>query len=122
MFASKLKVKLVGKNKEGFKIYELKQPLVYKTKDDNFLVPTGFMTDLTSVPYPLDKFIKRDNKKYAKSAVLHDWAYTVGYPKLWSDKLFYNAMKSDETPLRYRLPFFLAVVIFGWFRYNRASK
>ena len=117
-FKTKLKIKL-SHTKDKVKWYRLKEELIYFDEDEVFTIPSNYYTDLTSVPYPLSKWIKPDNKTYAKAAVLHDYAYTKQIGKVKADKLYYRAMKNDNVPLRYRVPFFLAVFVFGWRYYNK---
>ena len=118
MFKTKLKVKL-DHIRDGVKWYKLKEDLVYQDKENTYIIPAGFNTDLTTIPKPLDKWIKPDNKKYQREAILHDYLYCLEIGKVKSDLIYYKAMKTNKVPLRYRVPFFLAVFCFGWFYYKK---
>ena len=117
-FKTKLKIELSHK-KKNVKWYRLKDDLVYQDEYYCYIICKGYLTDLASVPYPLSKWIKPNNKLYARASVLHDYCYTKQIGKVKSDKLYYRAMKNDNVPLRYRVPFFLAVFIFGGKYYER---
>jgi hypothetical protein len=109
---SDLKLTYIGK-KDGFNIYELKQPLEF----NGIKVPIGFKTNLTSVPYPLSKIIKRNNLKYVRSSIIHDYLYECKIKRSVADEIFYDCMIEEETPLRYRVPFYILVRSFGWLYY-----
>lgn len=38
------------------------------------VVPAGFKTDLASIPFPLNRFLRRDGP-WARAAVVHDYLY-----------------------------------------------
>jgi hypothetical protein len=61
----------------GAGIYELTAPCVYQGASEGFTVPTGFRTDLASVPRPVQWLVPKDGT-YEKAAVLHDWCCEVG--------------------------------------------
>ena len=52
MFLSELKIKKIDESK-----YILEDDLVAKVDKDIYTVPKGFITDLASVPYPLNRWI-----------------------------------------------------------------
>ena len=113
MAVSKLRLKKISKDQ-----YELKEPLEFEIDDLLWAVPKGFQTDLASIPYPINKIIKKDNKKYARSSILHDYLYCIKWDRFEADELFFKAMMIEKTPLRYSVIFYLAVRIFGKIRYN----
>lgn len=113
-FTTKLKLKKIDIN--GKRYYKLKEPLIFNHKSIDYIVPKGFITDLTTIPYPLSRIIKKDNPKYAKGAVLHDWLYHIKINRFKADNLYFISMYNDNTPLRYAVPFYTAVRLFG-FRY-----
>lgn len=58
------------------KLWELTQPLGYRGKDDNWIVPAGFMTDFASVPAVVTWLIPTFGQ-YTLAAILHDWFCSV---------------------------------------------
>ena len=124
MYISPLKLEFFRKE-NGYNLYLLKKPLkvIYDEDKDikSLEVPINFCTDLTSVPKPFNKWVKRSNPKYAKPSIIHDYLYTETkrYTRLFADNMFYKCMKHEGTPLRYRIPFYLMVRTFGWLRYGK---
>lgn len=117
MFLNNLKLKPISKDR-----YILINDLSAVTEDGIVhTAPKGFITDLASIPYPLDKWIKDDNSKYRKSAVMHDFFYSIKMDRKKADKLFLKLMESENTPRRYMYSFYLAVRLFGWIRYKKGN-
>ena len=119
-YLGKLNVKYSHRSEDGFKIYELTKPLKSMIDNEVVIVPAGFRTDFATVPYPINKVISRDNKKYVKSAIIHDMLYrTKILSRFEADEMFFKSMCIEGTPLRYSIPFYFAVRLFGWTRWNR---
>jgi len=116
MFLNKLVLESISDSK-----YILKDDLVAQVDGKYYTVPKGFITDLASVPYPLNKWIKSDNSKYLKSAVMHDFFYVSQMDRKKADDLFLLLMESENTPRRYKYSFYLAVRLFGWIRYKKGN-
>jgi hypothetical protein len=57
--------------------WELVEPLAYRGRWQEFVVPAGFRTDLASVPRVVVWLIARSGR-YTRAAVLHDWLVTEG--------------------------------------------
>ena len=108
MFKTKLKTFKIEKG-----VYALKSELIYKTDDLEIIVPVGFKTDLASVPKPLKKIWKPFGK-YSRSAVLHDYLYETDMDRKECDKLFKEAMISDDVNPFTIDAFYIIVRLFGW--------
>jgi len=92
-------------------------------------VPEGFVTDLTSIPWPLSLLLPVDGP-YAQAAVLHDYMYVViaqntlmnkisdndkykVLSRIVADAIFYESLKVLKiNPILSRL-FYWAVRLFG---------
>lgn len=53
------------------------EPLVYRGRDDTFVVPGGFPTDFASVPRVVVWLVPRFGR-YTLPAILHDWLVSEG--------------------------------------------
>lgn len=114
MFLTNLKLRPIDNEN-----YILEDELSAVVDDKLYTAPKDFITDLASVPYPLDKWIKDDNSKYRKSAVMHDYLYSIKIDRKKADDIFLFLMECENTPRRYKYSFYLAVRLFGWVRYNK---
>jgi len=112
-FQNKPKLKFICKNDNGNKIYKLKEEIIYKNLEIKVVIARNFETDGATIPYPLNKIMKADDKRYLSCAILHDFLYHVKYDRKRSDYLFLESMKSELVPLHIRTVFFLAVRLFG---------
>jgi hypothetical protein len=109
-------------DKGGYKIYVLVTDLFFHIDGSRYIVPRGFRTDLASIPFPMSKWIKRENDHYARSVILHDYLYQKQIGRFKADEIFFQAMLEEGTPLRYAIPFYLGVRLCGWIRYNKLKK
>jgi hypothetical protein len=57
--------------------WRLTEPLVYRGRQEHWVVPTGFVTDFASVPVPVRWLIPADGP-WTAAAIVHDWFCTVG--------------------------------------------
>ena len=57
-------------------------------------VPKGFSTDLASVPRLPGTYLLFAGKA-RRSAILHDWLYSMRYPRAWADGVFRAAMANE---------------------------
>ena len=75
--------------------WQLLSPLVYTSNDgDIYIVPTGMITDLASIPKLLRPAIDR-NGLSRPAAVLHDYLYLIGsLSRKQADELFLEALLS----------------------------
>jgi hypothetical protein len=68
---------------------------IYQGRAHNLTVPSGFLTDLASVPRVATIFIPQFGR-HSPAAVFHDWCYEQagGYhSKDFADALFYSLLK-----------------------------
>jgi hypothetical protein len=74
---------------------------------DKIIVPAGFVTDLASIPPPIDEFLHK-NGAYNRAAVIHDWLYWIQpCTRKQSDMLLYRAMhESAVSSTRARLIYY----------------
>ena len=111
MFASELVIKRPTGSKNR---YELVMPLVWQ--DDSFMimVPAGFCYDGASVPKALSSFIPRFGGCYDRASALHDYLYSHGrISRTDSDKIFYEALRSDKVCWVQAKIMYFAVRFFG---------
>ena len=75
--------------------WQVISPLVYTSKDgDIYIVPTGMITDLASIPKLLRPAIDR-NGLSRPAAVLHDYLYLIGsLSRKQADELLLEALLS----------------------------
>ena len=57
--------------------WQLTEPLVYRGRREDWVVPPGFVTDFTSVPVPVRWLIPSDGP-WTAAAIVHDWFCLVG--------------------------------------------
>ena len=109
MAFSTLKMKYVGPGK-----WKLVWPLFWrKGTTDEIKVPSGFETDLDSVPR-VPVVYAGFKGRATKSAVLHDYlCEKPGFPRKKADQIFLDAMKDEGVPWRHRWPVYLAVRGYG---------
>lgn len=84
-------------------LYRTTRPLEYeiglKGSGLRVTVPTGFETDLASVPRFLWPIFAPHDPRYAAAAVLHDCLYRWdGFTRVVADAVFYEAMRALGTP------------------------
>jgi hypothetical protein len=92
------------------KLYILTAPLKYQTDikldpekfDDGLVVvPAGFVTDLASIPFPLN-LIMRPEGPWKRAAVVHDFLGKRMSDKKIVDMVFLEALKVDGVSLPVR--------------------
>ena len=74
-------------------------------------------SDGASIPKIFKPLFQSEESKYSEPAILHDWLYynKKGYFK--SNCIFYKVMREYEVSKSTSILFFLAVTLFGWYRY-----
>lgn len=73
--------------------YQLTSPLIYQHKEDVYVVPAGFETDLASVPNAIKFIVDDDEADIREAAVVHDWLYsTKAVPRKKADEILFRAM------------------------------
>jgi hypothetical protein len=89
---------------------------IYQGTVHNLTVPSGFLTDLASVPRVATIFIPQFGR-HSPAAVFHDWCYEQevnGYhSKEFADALFYALLKRMGVGLVKSASMYAAVKIFG---------
>lgn len=105
-------------------VWVLDKPLGYYSSLLKCLVtvPTGFETDLASVPR-LPFIYTLWGGKAHREGVLHDYLYrkdaVPGVPRRDADRVFLEAMELRGKPRRVRYPMYLGVRIGGWTAYHK---
>jgi len=98
--------------------WQLTEPLLYFGLDNPIVVPSGFTTDLDSVPrLPLVYAVFKG--RAVRAAVVHDYLYETQRGKSFADRTFLKAMTHEGLPARWRYPIYWAVVLFGSPIYSR---
>ena len=115
-FLCALIIEDIGTN-NGKTIFRLQKPLVYLDGERTIRVPSGFETDLASVPRLPIVYNLWGNRAH-REAVLHDYLYSIGatpdLPRKDCDELFRQAMISRGTPWWIYQPMYLGVRMMGW--------
>lgn len=101
--------------------YTLQAPLIYDSAllDRTFIVPTGFMTDLASVPRILWNVLPPMGE-YSDAAVIHDALYQHGYGlrRGQADSVLREAMECCGVGRWTRWTIYAGVRLGGWLRWN----
>ena len=113
--------------------WRLVSPLIYEGRDDVFVIAQGFVTDLASIPRPLQWLVPRSGK-YTSAAILHDalWArlrqarddgadpppFTAGD----ADGIFRAAMRDAGVSVVRRRVMYWAVRAAGTFEFREGAK
>ena len=134
MFLTKLKATFEYKDEQGIKWYSIREPLIYQYKNEFIEVPLNTMTDFATTPRWLRWLFKPQNRRYSKSAIVHDFLYSQRQTcKFRDDFIFLTAMKDEQTEFIKTIPkkgwkvietvkcffirwaFYISVSLFGWF-------
>lgn len=114
---TEIKLKFEYKDKDGYKWYSPKHPYTFEIDGLRQTIPTTFLTDIASIPKIFTKWFKRDDKKTATPAVIHDYLVTMRslsyFEKHW---YFLKFMKLYKVGFFKRWTFFIAVYLFYWTR------
>lgn len=111
---------------EGNAEWNLAGPLYTRISTDDgedsvtITVPAGFGTDLDSVPRWLPGAYAMFKGRAVLEAILHDYLYTLRYPRAWADEVFLAVMGKRVAAI-YRYPMWLAVRIGGAAYYREAG-
>lgn len=98
--------------------WELRKPLIWSTTQRIIKVPSGFRTDLASVPRVFWRILPPFGL-YGKAAVLHDWLYYEAIlPRETADGIFLEAMIDLGVAKWKRRVMYRAVRLFGWISYG----
>ena len=103
--------------------WEVSAPLIWVDKERSIIVPSGFVTDLASIPKIVRPFIDR-NGKTRRPAIIHDYLYQTAIhsriKRKDADLIFLSAMKSEGIGLM-RYAIYQAVRSFGWMFFSGKS-
>lgn len=111
MFTSELVIKRNISEKNS---YELAAPLIWQDSLGVIVVPAGFVYDGASVPRVLSSIVPRFGGRYDRATALHDYLYTSGFlSRKDSDKVFYEALRSDKVRWVQARILYYAVRLFG---------
>jgi hypothetical protein len=72
--------------------------LKFSVDNCEYTIPTGFKTDLASIPRPIWPIISPAYSKLIRPAIIHDWNYSTSknlYTRKQCDQIFYQ-MLIDE--------------------------
>jgi len=111
---------------QGKRRFKLHQDLVFiYVVDSEFVklcVPTGFVTDLASVPRAL-WWLYPPHGKYTRAAVLHDYLYNSGkYSREVADEIFRAAMHATKVDIVTQILFYKGVRAFGKSRFKGSDN
>jgi hypothetical protein len=89
---TRLRVEEAGHDASGRAVWELIDPLWFRSSFGDVLVPAGFRTNYASVPRAPFVFWLAGDRSH-KEAALHDWLYTVHtMPREDADAVFLEAL------------------------------
>lgn len=100
--------------------WKLKSRLVFHSEAilETIYVPTGFITDLASIPRLFWNILPPFGR-YTEAAIVHDWIYRNHlFPRMVCDALFFEMMCALKTPSVTRWTIYLAVRAFGWMAWH----
>lgn len=112
--------RLLHEYTEGRK-WSLVRPLLYFHPTGTIIVPTGFISDLDSVPR-IPWAYAAFKGRAVKAAVVHDYLYATQAGKAYADRIFLDAMKDEKVPPYLRYPIYWGVVFGGRSSYDRYRK
>lgn len=103
--------------------YELVNPLIWQAWDERkVVVPTGFITDMTSVPQVFWNILPPSGK-YTRAAVVHDWLYRAQeVTRSQADEYFREAMHDIGVNKLQRAIIFAQVRMWGWIAWDKHTK
>jgi hypothetical protein len=110
--------------KEGVRWFKLHHFFRCITSKGLFIVPTGFQTDIASIPRAFHTILSPLGE-YAPAAIFHDWAYSRqsnGYfpaDRKAADDIFLELMHNLGIPWYSRHSIHLAVRMFGGKSYKK---
>src|SRR3990167_4772239 len=111
-------LRLEAGNGSGWVVYE---HFVYAIDGQIDFVPAGTETDLDSVPrLPLAYWLVKGRAR--KSAVLHDWLYTIQKPREWADQVLWAGMETEGVGGIYKRLIFAGVRLGGWHAYGKKDQ
>lgn len=104
--------------------FKVEEPLIVRVGKEVFLVPTGFKTDLASIPRWLWSFIAPNEAHYVFPSILHDYLYM--YPgdrqRQYIDEIFYSFLLERGVSRFKAYQMYIAVRIFGGSHFGRRIR
>jgi len=87
-------------------------------------VPTGFLTDLASIPRLARWFMDGAHPHILRAAILHDYLYQTQarFDRRQADQILSQAMRCCRATWTERAVVYLAVRAGGWLAWNNHSK
>lgn len=81
------------------------------------VVPAGFRTDYTSIPWPVTYIFPRSEGRYVNAAFIHDYLYALGAPgqRAFADRVMLQAMDEYDVGWVTRHAIYLGVRFGGQF-------
>jgi hypothetical protein len=114
-FITQLRMEYIGGG-----TWKVLSPFVVSIDGQLYVVPSDTDTDLDSVPrIPLAYWLVKG--RAIKSAVLHDYLYTIKKPRAWADKVMLEAMKVEGVNAFMRRMIWAGVRAGGWSAYGRKN-
>lgn len=95
--------------------YQIERPLRVKVDDVLYTVPSGYVTDLASIPRFLWGIVAPSEEYYVFPSILHDHMY--GCPgkltRKFADEVFYSFLLERKVPYFKAMQMYFAVRLFG---------
>ncbi len=98
-------------------------PLIYETHDGQCItVPTGFLTDLASIPRVFHALIPV-NGNHRQAAIVHDYLFvTQQFSRAETDGIFLQAMEDCGVRWSQRWAMYVAVRAGGWLFWRQNAR
>lgn len=97
-------------------LWELVEPY----KFNGFTVPKGFRTDFDSIPR-LPVVFETFKGRARTAALIHDYLYSINFDRYEADRVFLRMMVAEGIRLRFALPIFWGVRLFGWIFHGKKN-
>ena len=99
----------------------------YLGSEELICVPTGFITDLASVPRLLWPIVNPTGSRISRGAVVHDYLYRSAamrekYKRKDADRIIRNAIKAAGGPSSRAFIVWLALRMFAWWAWHKGGK
>ncbi|MBN8528220.1 MAG: DUF1353 domain-containing protein [Caulobacterales bacterium] len=112
-------------NDEGFERAYIANHFSYCDPETGrvIVVPPGFRTDYTSIPWPVSYIFPRKGRKYVNAAFVHDYLYALGLPgqRAFADRIMLYAMDEYDVDWLTRHIIYLGVSWGGADGYGRSE-
>ena len=102
-------------------MWQLEEEFKFTYQDKKYIVETGFITDLASVPYPIKLWLKPDGI-YKESAVIHDFLLRERYSgkdisRTQASRIFLASLRYQEVVWYNTLPLYAGVKLLDLVRW-----